>query len=156
MREKKQPLPQAVTSSVLFAPVVPQQEAGNISSLTPAPPFLLRLALPAHKKKCFKFLSHLAAVGYPRARHKCEGRSERLSENTITEKDRPRRKKKIFMYFFFSFWFFHAPSESRLRVMHTCCYWGMCFPFVACRRGLFYLSRGWRRILSLSTTPGSG
>lgn len=40
--------------------------------------------------------------------------------------------------------------------MYTRCYWGMCFQFVACHRGLFYLSRGWRHILSQSTTQGSG
>lgn len=148
--------PRAVTSSVLSGLVVPQQEPGNISSLTPAPPFLLRPALPAHEKKCFKFLSHLAAAGYPRARNECEGGSQRLSKHNYWKTDQEREKKDLMLLFSFRFMSFRAPSESRLRVMHTNCYWGMCFPFVTCRRGLFYLSRGWRRILSLSTTRGSG
>lgn len=149
-----------MSGSVPVAPVVPQQEPGNISSLTPAAPFLFSPALPAQGEKCFKFLSHLAAVGYPRTRNECEGESQSLSENTITEKNRPGKKKKRFDVFFFpsrcDFLFFHVLSESRLRVMHARCYWGMCFLFVACRRGLFYLSRGWRRIPSQSTTRGSG
>lgn len=150
-----------MSSSVPVAPVVLRQEPGNISSLTPAAPFLFSPALPAQGEKCFEFLSHLAAVGYPRARHECEGESQILSENTITEKkNRPGKKKKGFDGFFSSsrcdFLFFHALSESKLRVMHARCYWGMCFLFVACRRGLFYLSRGWRRIPSQSTTRGSG
>lgn len=90
---KKQPLPRAVTSSVLFAPVVPQQEAGNVSSLTPAPPFLYRPALPAPEKKCFKFLSHLAAVGYPRARHECEGGVKDFQKTQLLKKQTEREKR---------------------------------------------------------------
>lgn len=148
-----------MSSSVPVAPVVPQQEPGNISSLTPAAPFLFSPALPAQGEKCFEFLSHLVAVGYPHARNECEGES--LQKTQLLKKTDQGRKKKGFDVFFFllltvTFCFFTRSLESRLRVMHARCYWGMCFLFVACRRGLFYLSRGWRRIPSQSTTRGSG
>lgn len=59
--------------------------------------FTCRPTLPAHKEECFKFLSHLAAVGYPRARNEREARTLRLSENTITEK---KNRQKCVLFFF--------------------------------------------------------
>lgn len=85
--------------------------------------------------------------------------SKSFRKHNYWKKQTREEKKGIWWVFFSSrcdFLFFHALSESRLRVMHARCYWGMCFLFVACRRGLFYLSRGWRRIPSQSTTRGSG
>lgn len=129
-----------MTSSILVTAVVPAAGRKHFLSLTTAATLLLSPALPAHEEECFKFLSHLAAVWYPRARNECEGVCQSLSVNTITEKKRTGKKKKGFFFFLFDGTFFFAPSESRLRVMHARSYWecvfhlslvvGVCFIFL--------------------------
>lgn len=109
--------------------------------------FICRPAPPANEEKYFKFLSHLAAVGYSCTRNECEGCSQRFSENTITKKkkkNRPGKKNKRFLCIY-------AQSDVHRLLL------GDVFSVLLLVIGVCFIFPGaWRRILSQSTTQGSG